>query len=368
MNYDVIVVGAGAAGLMTAITAARGGLNVVLLDGREKIGAKILMSGGTRCNVTNKVVEEKDYNSEELMRVRGILRAFNNTAAIKFFNELGVELVLEDTDKYFPKSNTAKTVLDALVNEVKRLKITFINPAKVTDITCHDGVYQAKGSDFDYKAKNIVIATGGLSYPSTGSDGSGYGFAKQFGHGLIVTTPSLTPLVSDDKAFHALAGISLTVELCLKVGSKKVFKTRDGFLFTHQGFSGPSALDISRHWLRHKAEDKMIEANFMPTFNDESLSLLIQESHAKNPKKTVKSLLSDHLPERLALCLLSKARVSGEGLINQLTKDRRLSLIQACLHTPFHVTGVVGYSKAEATAGGVSLSQLNPKTLEISEI
>ena len=361
--YDAIVVGAGAAGLMTTITAARKGTKVLLLDSREKIGAKILMSGGTRCNVTNKTVSEKDYNSEDLMRVRNILRSFDNQATLKFFKELGVELILEDTDKYFPKSNSGKTVLDALVRELNRLKVSLIAPAKVTAIDYREGVYHVKGADFSHQAKRVVIATGGLSYPASGSDGAGFGFAKAFGHDIIPTTPSLTPLLSSDKIFAELSGISLTAKLTLKIDSKKVFSTTGGFLFTHQGFSGPTALDISRHWLRRRGK-KVLEISFLPDLNDESFIQYIQEVTAKHPKKTVKGLLLAHLPQRLVDVLTKKARVSGETLLNQLAKDRRLSLMTTLLHHPLDITGVVGYSKAEATAGGVNLAQLNPKSLE----
>lgn len=373
VKYDVIVIGAGAAGLMTAITAARKGAKVLLLDSREKIGAKILMSGGTRCNVTNETVSDKDYNSGDLMRVRNILKAFDNKKTLQFFKDIGVDLVLEkDGDgnhergrggKYFPRSNSGKTVLEALIKELHTSGVQLIAPCRVSDIKFVKDHYQVVGQDGSYNAKTVVVATGGLSYPASGSDGSGYDFAKKFGHALVSTSPALTPFNANDKIFNELSGISLNLTLTLKEDGKKKFTTTDGFLFTHNGYSGPAALDMSRHYLRAKGK-KTLEVSFLPHLNDATFTEAIAKTIVDHPKKTVKNFLTQWLPERLALAVLLKARVAPETVLNQLKKDRRISLLNTCLHLPLEVTGVVGYSKAEVTAGGVNLNQLNPKTLE----
>lgn len=192
-NFDVIIIGAGAAGLMTAIQASRGGLQVLLLEGQKKVGAKILMSGGTRCNVTNKSVGEKDFNSHQIMDVRNILRSFNNERTLEFFNELGLELTLEPTGKYFPVTNSGKTVLDALLNQIKAGGTTLLTEHKVKAVTKTQDGFIVKGDNFQFNAKNVVLTTGGLSYPTTGSDGTGYRLAQSFGHSMIETTPALTP-------------------------------------------------------------------------------------------------------------------------------------------------------------------------------
>ncbi len=370
---DCIIIGAGAAGLMTAITAARLGVKVLLLDSREKIGAKILMSGGTRCNVTNEAVSDKDYNSGDLMRVRNILKVFDNKKTIVFFKEIGVDLVLEkDGDgnhergrggKYFPRSNSGKTVLEALMKEATRAGVKLVAPARVTGVQFIKDLYHVTAEGNVYTANKVVLATGGLSYPASGSDGSGYAIAKQFGHGLVATTPALTPFNSTDKIFNELSGISLTITLTLKEDGKKKFVTTDGFLFTHTGYSGPAVLDMSRHYLRAKGK-KVMEANFMPIFNDATFTEAIAKTIVEHPKKTAKNFLTQWMPERLAVALLLKARVAPDTVLNQLKKDRRISLLNTCLHYPLEVSGVVGYSKAEVTAGGVNLNQLNPKTLE----
>src|SRR5208283_1532249 len=165
MIYDVIVVGAGAAGLMTAIQAAQGGLRVLLLEGQKKVGAKILMSGGTRCNVTNKAVSEKDFNSEQIIYVRNILRSFSNADTIRFFKDLGVDLVLEPTGKYFPSTNSGKTILDALLRKINGLNITLLCEHKVKAVSFDNNEFSVKGDNFHFCCKKIVLTTGGLSYP-----------------------------------------------------------------------------------------------------------------------------------------------------------------------------------------------------------
>lgn len=362
--HDVVIIGAGAAGLMTAITAARGGVKVVLLDGQKKIGAKILMSGGTRCNVTNKAVTEKDYNSNQLMRVRNILRGFDNTQAIEFFKEIGVELVLEDTGKYFPITHSGKTVLDALIKESDRLGVLIKSGHRAVALDYKDDAFHVKGEGFCYQAKRVVLTTGGLSYPTTGSDGVGYRMAQSFGHQVLTTYPALTPLKTNDEQLKKLSGIALPVILDLYLKQKKTLSMKGDFLFTHFGFSGPVVLDISRHWLCLKDQGCAIIVNFLPSMNEQEFDNYLQEAIVKHPRKTVKNFLGPLLPSRLGDLLMLKSKINPESLLNQLTKEERKSLVRRCTQYPLETTDVVGYSKAEVTAGGVDIAELNPKTLE----
>ena len=362
--YDVIIIGAGAAGLMTAITAARGGVKVLLLDGQKKIGAKILMSGGTRCNVTNKTVSEKDFNSQQLMRVRNILRGFDNTRAIAFFKELGVELILEETNKYFPTTHSGKTVLDALIKECDRVGVMIKSEHRVAALDYKNEMFSVKGEGFAFSAKRVVLTTGGLSYPTTGSDGTGYRMAQSFGHQVLTTMPALTPLKTSDEAFKKLSGIALPVVLDLYVNQKKTLSMSGDFLFTHIGFSGPVVLDISRHWLESKAAGAQITVNFVPSMNEQRFDKFLQEAIIKHPKKAIKNFLQPFLPARLVEVLLVKAKINPETFLNQLTREERKALVKACTHYALETTDAVGYSKAEVTAGGVDLASVNPKTLE----
>jgi len=363
MEFDVIIIGAGAAGLMSAIQSAQGGSKVLLLEGQKKVGAKILMSGGTRCNVTNKAVSEKDFNSEHIIYVRNILRSFTNADIIDFFKEAGVELVLEPTGKYFPSTNSGKTVLEALLRKISALNVKLLVEHKVQAVNFNNNLFDVKGEHFQFNAKNVVLTTGGLSYPTTGSDGTGYRLAQSFGHPMVETVPALTPLTTKDNDLKSLTGITLDVQLTLVADGKRQFSCQDSFLFTHFGFSGPSALDISRHFLKTKGDKKII-INFLPKYDENSWGAYLRQVGEKYPRKTLKGLLIEFLPQRLADIILKKAGIDAELIMNQLDKASRGRLIECCVSYPLDVTGVLGFGKAEVTAGGIDWTEINPKTLE----
>jgi predicted Rossmann fold flavoprotein len=358
----LIVVGASAAGLMTAITARAKDLRILILDGQKKCGAKILMSGGTRCNVTNQHVTEADYESEQPRFVRNVLAAFPSHKAIAFFEDLGVKLILEPGGKYFPTTHSGKTVLDALLKKLSVENIPLALERKVKTITFHNGLFHVKGEGFSYQAKTVCLSTGGLSYPSTGSDGVGYALAKTFGHTLIPTMPSLTPFTTNDTLWKSISGVALPARLTLKVDGKKQKEFEGDFLFTHVGFSGPVCLNMSRFWLKKK-DSAQIVMNFLPSFDESQLKERI-EYYVKNfPKRLVKSFLQEHLPERFVEVFLRKVHLV-EMVLSQLKQEQKKNLMMNLLAYPLEVANVVGYSKAEATAGGVDLKELDYQTME----
>lgn len=364
-TWDVAVVGAGAAGLMAAISARREGAKVLLLDGREKIGAKILMSGGTRCNVTNQTITEKDYESTEKKIVRSILAAFGSKQTLDFFENLGVEFVLEPNGKYFPTTHSGKTILDALVKETGNLGVVLETEQKITAISKQDGTFKLS-SDFpaDFFAKTVILTTGGLSFPTTGSDGTGYKIAQAFGHSLIPTSASLTPLKTEDFIWRNLSGLSLPVKLTVKVSGKEIYSFTGDFLFTHFGFSGPSVLNISRHWIRNPAKDTKVEANFLPDWNEDECRNFLIEAAEKTPTRPLRNILSEGLPGRLAEALMEKFGIPADIVINQVSKKQRTDLINGLFHSVLPVSGDMGYAKAEVTAGGVDLKEIDRLTLE----
>lgn len=363
--YDVCVVGAGAAGLMTAIVGARQKLDVLILDGQKRIGAKILMSGGTRCNVTNDVVVLDDYNSEEPRVVRNILNSFPPSKTIRFFNDLGVKFVLEPGGKYFPTTHSGKTILDALLSAIQKEGVSLRTEAKVKNISFQKKVFEIKGDGFIVYAKNVVIATGGLSHPGTGSEGIGYRLAKTFGHTLIATIPALTPLLSDDEDWKSLSGISMESRLSLHEDNKKIIEFEGPVLFTHFGFSGPTALNISRHWLRLKeAKNIFVVVNFSPQKKREDLNQDIQKFTVSHPKKAIKSFLIEHYAERFIDIILKKCNIEPEKIMSQIKKEERSAIIEMLTHCILDIKDVYGYGKAEVTAGGINLKEVDPKTLE----
>lgn len=365
MIWDTIVVGAGAAGLMTAITAARQGVkNVLLLDAKEKIGAKILMSGGTRCNLTNAKITEKDFETEEKNILRSVLQSFSSAQALEFFEEIGVEVVLEDGGKFFPVTHSGRTVLEALQKEIARLSIKIHAPRKVSGVSFQGNEFLVSGAGFDYRARTIALTTGGLSYPATGSDGSGYTIAKSFGHRLIPTTSALTPLLSEDKEWRTLSGLALPAKLSVWFEGKKQRSAEGDFLFTHFGFSGPVVLDISRHWARNcDKKDLKISVSFLPSEEEQKFREKILGRITEKPNQSLKSFMEEFLPVRFVNVFFKKNLIS-DIVLNQLSKDNREKLCRSLFYCPLEVKGVFGYEKAEVTAGGIDLAEVHRLTLE----
>lgn len=342
---NIVVVGAGAAGLMAAIGAARtlrqkSPLEIVLLDARPQIGAKILMSGGTRCNVTNREVVPADFQGGARHFIKHALEAFPPEQTRKFFNEIGVELVLEPTGKYFPVTHSAQTVLSALVKEAERTGVVLKTGVRITEIKKMGDLFHLRNSDgsFHTSARKVILTTGGLSYPSTGSDGTGYAIARNLGHTIVDTFPALTPLLTNDSDWSALSGVSLEAKLSFFKNGKKEAESLGSFLFTHFGFSGPAALDISRHFAAAKPEENpKIVANFIP-----------QESEA-----ALEKIKEFPLPKRFM-----------ETFTKKIGTGKKKTLVHMLLNYPLEITGVFGYKKAEVTAGGVDLREIKVQTME----
>lgn len=360
--YDVIIIGAGAAGLAAALFCQRQKMKVLLLDGKDKIGAKILMSGGNRCNVTNIEVSEKDYESESPRFVRNILRAFPPTKTIEFFKTLGVNLSLERDGKYFPTTQSAQTILDAFLKEIKKQNIPLKTNYKVNKLSFENGHFHVKGNGFTEKGDKIILCTGGLSHPNTGSDGRGYSLATSFNHSLISTSAALTPLLTSTEGWTQLRGVALPCELTLSVGAKKKISFQGPLLFTHFGISGTPVLNISRHWDRN--EKSLLTANFLPSLNPDLFKKEWLQATTDHPSWQIKRFLSSQLPQRFIEFFLKLNGISESKSLNQTSKKERDLLIQKLFSTSLPITSVYGYKKAEVTAGGVNLKEVDPKTME----
>jgi len=358
--WDCIVVGSGATGLMAAIQLAKLKRSVLLLESQKQVGAKILMSGGTRCNVTNRIVTEKDYCSEQPIVVRNILRSFTPQKSIVFFKSCGIDLIEEKNGQCYPSTQSAKTVLDGLIKKLKEVDVTLQTNTKVTKITKRDNIYQVFTNQKRYEAKAVVLATGGLSYPNTGSDGGGYRMSKYFGHTLVDTTPALTPLKMNKNIWTSLMGISVDAVLMLRVDNKKYMEKSTSLLFTHFGVSGLGVLDISRHWIRQRKNGSVkLTARFLS-----NVKSLLDEHSREYPKRTIRSFLNDYFPKRFSQAILTFLKLESTIAVSRLSKDKRKCLISflECYELP--ITDVVGYGKAEVTAGGIPFKEVRTKTLE----
>jgi len=354
--YDIAVVGAGAAGLTAAMFAKRiaPDARVIALDGAPKIGAKILISGGGRCNVTHDAVSADDFNGNRNAIAR-VLRTFTVEQTTAWLAELGVTLKREETGKLFPTTDRAKTVIDALLRGCEGVEIR--TSARIQ--TC-DYEHSERGFVLDgITSKRVILATGGRSVPKTGSDGHGYTIARSLGHTVTDTFPALVPLVLEPGHWMTkLSGTSADVELSVRSDTGRVLtRHRGSMLFTHFGVSGPVVLDISRHWI---ATSGALFVNFLPGETFESLD---QKLRTK-PRAALRGRLPQRLLERLAGENENEA-VGLPPTANRQppTKEQRRALVRALLETPIPVVRDRGFDYAEVTAGGVPLSEIDLSTM-----
>jgi predicted Rossmann fold flavoprotein len=367
VDYPVVVIGAGAAGMLAAIFAARAGRQVLLLERTKDGGRKILISGGGRCNVLPSQADASQYiTASSANSLRKILYSWPLAEQRQFFeNDVGLRLVLEpETGKLFPASNKARQVRDNLLALAVRTGVQIRFNATVVGLEPASSAgpwrVQLQGGDA-LSASAVIVATGGLSVPATGSDGTGLAVIQQLGHTIHDTYPALTPLTSNSPQHAALAGISLEVQIeaPLERGS---FVSRGGFLFTHRGYSGPAVLDISHLAVRSRGAEAQRQPLFVNWTKLDAPAwdrLLIEASGG-----TVAPLLRRHLPARLADVLLMEANVNGDQSLARLRRDERNRLVETLTRCPLPWSGNEGYKKAEVTGGGVSLAGIDPRTLQ----
>jgi predicted Rossmann fold flavoprotein len=351
---------------MAAISAATAGARTLLLDRRRKVGAKILISGGTRCNVTNAEVSERDFNTPSLPFVRNVLRQLTPEETRAFFERHGAPLKLEPTGKYFPVSDSARDVLAALLRACDASGAELRREVTVERVEPVDGGFALRGNAGELRARTIVLCTGGLSYPQTGSDGVGYLIARSLGHSIVRTSPALTPLTAAGAEHAALAGVTLPARLTLWVDGRKDVAFTGSFLFTHDGYSGPVALNLSRHWVRRGWDASRVEvrASWAPDREAGQLQDEWLSEARRAPARKAVNLLASWAPARLAGVLVEACGVDPDLAVGQASRDERQRLINAVSDTRLPVTGVKGYGKAEVTAGGVALDEVVARTLE----
>jgi predicted Rossmann fold flavoprotein len=368
---DVVIVGAGAAGLATAafIRELAPSRDVLILDGAKTPGAKILVSGGGRCNVTNATVTERDFSGGAPSIVRQILRAFPVRDTRAWFSRLGVELHEEPGGKLFPDSNRARDVLDALLGEVDRQGATLLSNHRVTDVSRTSDGFLLTTSHGTVSARTVVLAAGGRALPKSGSDGTGYDLARRLGHTLVDTTPALAPLLLDETHEHlhqTLSGVAHPAELTVWVDGRVAVRLAGALLWTHFGISGPVALDTSRHWARATLEGRAVATtlSFLPGLRFDAVDAQLVALLRERPRATTATLLSHWLPASVARALASACGIDEATEGTGLSRDTRRRLAHALSEWPLAVTGTRGYTYAEVTAGGVPLGELDSATLE----
>lgn len=381
-DYDLLIVGGGAAGLMAAIWAGRmqPGAAIAVLDGAARLGAKILVAGGGRCNVTHDQVDEHAYAGSTPAAIRKVLRRFDVAQTIAFFAELGVPLKREETGKLFPTSDSARTVLDALLVAARGAGAELLHPRRVEQVARTPQGFAVAGPWGQLAGARLILATGGKALPKSGSDGGGYRLAQALGHSLTPRIfPALVPLtLPGDHFLCTLSGVSSDVALTVQAGSGKTLARAAGALLcTHFGVSGPAVLDVSRYFLaaqagagekQRPAGDQQspadggvdLSVNWLPGMSSEQVEAALIGLGSSTPGRWLRDLL----PERLARALCAAAGVDPAAPGHQITRAGRRALLCHLTCLPLPVTGTRGWQAAETTAGGVPLSELDLKTMQ----
>lgn len=378
--YDVIVAGGGPSGLFCAANTASAGKKVLLLEKKNSCGKKLLITGLSQCNLT----QNGDIRNFFLHYgangkfLKPSLMNFTNSDLISFFNERGLETVVEKNNKVFPKSKKASDVLEVLLLECQKkcviircgeklisasqIKSSQINSAELPSFSEDDVIFKIKTNAGDYFCRNFVVATGGITYPATGSTGDGYLVAEGFGHKTIDPRPALCAVKISEYEFSDLAGISFEgAKISLFRNNKKVHECFGDVLFTHTGLSGPGILHMSRYI---EPEDT-IKISFLPEFNIDFFSKNLSEKIALNGKKTIKSVLMEYnLYERFVRKILKLCKIPVDLTCAHLSKESKKRIVTEMCSQEFHVESLSGINEAMVTRGGVSLLEINPKTME----
>jgi predicted Rossmann fold flavoprotein len=408
---DIAIIGAGAAGLMAAIWAGRtladsarkragatgrGRAKVIALDGAKSLGAKILVAGGGRCNVTHHAVDESAYAGSSRHAIKKVLRAFDVPKTVAFFAELGVELKREETGKLFPVSDDAHTVLDALLEACRRAGVELRHPWRVARVervplSQPPGGAEAEEPQFlitgpgeqVIAAHRLILATGGMALPRSGSDGAGYAFARALGHTVTpLVCPALVPLRLDEGHWvRELSGLTVWASVEVRAGTgKRLVSFTNSTLCTHFGLSGPSVLDASRYLTHARAADPAagLVVNWLPGTPAEVADEVLLAARGRGGRSIVRVLTEQPwpppagpgaprepagLPERLARALCAAAGVDASTSPDRMTREQRRALVQTLTACPMSVTGDRGYTFAEVTAGGVPLAELDLATM-----
>ncbi len=369
---DVVVIGAGAAGLMAATFACTEGdsgskQRVVLLEKNSRAGLKILISGGGRCNLTTTRSGkdlERQFGERRGRWLRHALRSFPPTAIIDWFAAAGVLTHEEDLDKIFPNSQKARDVRNALVQAAEAAGVELCYSAAMTGVErTEGGLYRVSSTAGSYFTPRLVIASGGLSFPRTGTTGDGYPIAEQFGHQLTPRVPHLAPLTVQSPWLRELAGIVVDARIEVRdLSGKKLIERHRPILFTHQGLSGPAAMDVAGYIEELDGEVK-VSIDLVPEQKREDLDATLSRAGREQGRRQLVQFLPREIPERLRHTLVQLADAVGTQ-VAELPKKKRRRLVELCKALPIESPRSQGFKAAEVTRGGVALDEVNAKTME----
>lgn len=372
-KQPVLVVGGGAAGMMAAITAASQGARVELLERNPKVGRKLYITGKGRCNVTNHCSAEEVLASVP-RNSRFLYSAMSRTApedVEQFFTRLGVPLKVERGNRVFPQSDRAADVIDALFGELRRLRVP-IRQARAVSLRCQDGgvtaVETERGEEIPCKA--VILATGGVSYPGTGSTGDGYRMAEAVGHTIVEPCPSLVPLESEDTFCGEMQGLALK-NVGLTVRNRKgkiIYRDQGELLFTHFGLSGPLILSASAHMRDFRKDSYTCVIDLKPALDEPTLDARLVRELAENANRNMAHVLEALAPRLLIPVLLNRAEIPAEQKAHDVTREERRRLLELFKRFSVSVRGPRPVAEAIVTSGGVRVGEVDPKTMASKKV
>lgn len=372
MSYELIVIGGGAAGMLAAIEAARNGAKVALLERNPKVGRKIYITGKGRCNVTNHsdvetVLSAIPQNSRFLY---GAITRTPPSYVEAFFEKQGVPLKVERGNRVFPKSDKAADIIDALFFAMKRLGVSIIQDRAIEVVEEKGHVVGIIGQKRDYPCKAVILATGGASYPATGSTGDGYTMVEALGHTVVTPKPSLIPLEIEGKLCGQMQGLSLkNVTLKVKNAKKKtVYEEQGEMLFTHFGISGPLVLSASSHMRNFDQDTYTCSIDLKPALDEQTLDARLLRELGEQSNKAITNVLGTLLPRLMIPVALQVADIPEQRKCRDLTKGERRRLLEFLKGFQLEVRGPRPIAEAIITSGGVKVGEVDPKTMESKKI
>lgn len=368
----IYVIGGGASGMIAAIAAARNGHKVTIFEKNEKLGKKLYITGKGRCNLTNAC--DRDTFFESVMsNPKFLFKSYHQLSTydvINFFEELGLKTKIERGNRVFPLSDKSSDVISALRNELVRLGVDIRYRSEVRDILFSDGSFSGlilKDSNEELHGDAVIIATGGISYPLTGSTGDGYEYAKKAGHTITDLSPSLVPIYVSETYIKELMGLSLkNIMVTVKTEQKEIYKDFGELVFTHFGVSGPLILSASSHIVPYiKNKEKLtISIDLKPALTIEQLDARIVRDFDENKNKLFKNSLNHLLPNKLIDVIIRLSYINPDKQVNSITKEERLNLVELLKNLTFNITKLAPYNQAVITKGGISVKEINPSTME----
>ncbi len=366
----VLVAGGGAAGMFAAITAARNGHDVCLLEKNEKLGKKLFITGKGRCNITN-ACDMETLSASVVSNSRFLYSSFygfTNQDAIRFFEELGVKTKTERGERVFPESDHSSDVIRAMERELNRLHVKIRLHTEVEKILAENGQFvKVKLADGEMAAGDAcIVATGGLSYQSTGSTGDGYRFARECGHSIVPCRPSLVPMEVKEEWIRRLMGLSLrNVTVSVYQGKKRLFQEFGEMLFTHYGVSGPLIISASSYvGPALKDRDLRLEIDLKPALNEEQMDLRVRRDFEENHNRQFKNALGKLFPSKLIPVMVELSGIDPEKKVNVISREERRRFVHFIKHLPMTVTGLRDFNEAIITRGGVQTKEVDPGTME----